>query len=88
MQILRRRIGPLLTSWIILLGVAGLLYWWEMEMPAVRDILTPVYIVLGLGVLYATFRWIRTRSSNRRARRDRRRNDRRGGDDEYVAGEG
>lgn len=88
MQLLRRRFRPLIVNWVIFLVVAGLLYWLERELPALRDILTPIYIGLGLGLLYTAYRWMRKRASDRRARKDRRRRDRRSEDDQFVAGEG
>ena len=57
-----------------LLAVA--LYWLQATMPALIDMLTPIYVVLGIALLVGTWKWFRWRAP----RQDRRLSDRRHAD--------
>jgi uncharacterized membrane protein len=66
-----RRITPLLAPWISSLIFAGLVYYAETTLPALKEVARLIYVVLALIVFVATARWLRVRSHDRRAR-DRR----------------
>ncbi len=73
----RRRFAPLITSWVIALVIAGLIYWFEISMPAFHEVVVPLYwIVAALGV-FATWKWVRIRGIRDRRTADRRHADRR-----------
>lgn len=73
-----RRFAPLVTTWIIALVGAGLIYWFELEMPAFHDVVTPLYAIIAALAVFFTWRWIRTRrSSGDRRLAERRHTDRR-----------
>lgn len=76
-----RHIGPLLTVWGAGLLVAGGLYWIQHESPALVDLMTPLYVALGVILIIATIKWFRERHRERR-HADRRHADRR---DEQLA---
>jgi len=73
-----RHVGPLLIVWGVGLGLAAGLYWWQTTMPALVDIITPLYIVLGVILVVSTIKWLRERNQQRR-HQDRRHADRRHG---------
>jgi predicted RND superfamily exporter protein len=73
----QRRFAPLITSWVTALIVAGLVYWFETEMPAFHDVVMPFYWIIGLSLAFVTWRWIRTRGKRDRRSTDRRHADRR-----------
>jgi membrane protein implicated in regulation of membrane protease activity len=56
-----RRFAPLATTWIIALVAAGLIYWFEIEMPAFHEVVTPLYAIIGALAVFFTWRWVRTR---------------------------
>lgn len=68
-----RRLGSLLGAWAGALLIAALLYWVEASIPALIDILTPVYVILAVVMLVVTWKWFRSRGGDQ----DRRRTDRR-----------
>jgi ABC-type bacteriocin/lantibiotic exporter with double-glycine peptidase domain len=73
-----RRFAPLVTTWIIALVAAGLIYWFEIEMPAFHEVVAPIYAIIAALAVFFTWRWIRTRhSQGDRRHADRRRTDRR-----------
>ena len=73
-----RRVRPLLTPLIACLIVAGLIYFFETQMPAFHDVVKIGYFAIAVVLVIATARAFRTRerSSRRGERRqgDRRRN--------------
>src|SRR5215218_925725 len=71
-----RRLGPLLTMWAAAALLAVALYWLQATMPALIDMLTPIYVVLGIALLVGTWKWFRWRAP----RQDRRLSDRRHAD--------
>lgn len=75
-----RRPGPLVGPWVSSMIFAGLVYYLERTIPALHDVVGPVYWLLVAIVVVATGRWIRARSADRRGK-DRRRLDRREPDD-------
>lgn len=78
-----RHAGPLLTLWAVAIVVLGALYYAESAQPALREMLQPLYIIVGLVLLFTTWRWFRGRASHSdRRHADRRHNDRRGTDDD------
>jgi len=56
-----RRFAPLATTWIIALVAAGLIYWFEIKMPAFHEVVTPLYAIIGALAVFFTWRWVRTR---------------------------
>jgi membrane protein YdbS with pleckstrin-like domain len=72
-----RRFAPLVTTWIIAVVVAGLIYWFEIEMPAFHEVVTPLYGIIAALAVFFTWRWTRTRGRGDRRRAERRHNDRR-----------
>lgn len=73
----RRRFAPLITSWIVALVVAGLIYWFETSMPAFHEVVVPLYWIVAALILFATWRWVRTRGIRDRRGHERRHTDRR-----------
>ncbi|HVS59445.1 MAG TPA: hypothetical protein VHE82_02000, partial [Gemmatimonadaceae bacterium] len=53
-----RRFAPLVTTWIIALVAAGLIYWFEIEMPAFHEVVTPIYAIIAALAVFFTWRWI------------------------------
>jgi len=77
---LSRRFAPLVTTWIIALVAAGLIYWFEIKMPAFHDVVTPLYAIIAALTVFFTWRWIRTRHrGDDRRHAERRHEDRRDG---------
>lgn len=72
-----RRFAPLVITWIAALGAAGLIYWFEIEMPAFHDVVTPLYAIIAALAVFFTWRWIRTRHRGNRRHAERRHADRR-----------
>ncbi len=72
-----RRPRQLLVVWATLLGLAGLIYWFQVEAPAFRELLRPFYWIIFAVALIMTWRWFRARSRKDRRAGDRRRSDRR-----------
>lgn len=74
MLVLRgRHLGSLLTAWAAVLCVAGALYWFQTVLPALADMFTPVYVVLGVVLLVVTWKWLRWRARQRDRRQGERR---------------
>ena len=72
-----RRFAPLVTTWIIALVAAGFIYWFEIEMPAFHEVVTPLYAIIAALAVFFTWRWIRTRNRGDRRRAERRNTERR-----------
>ncbi|HEX2693694.1 MAG TPA: hypothetical protein VHL12_06580 [Gemmatimonadaceae bacterium] len=72
-----RRPRQLLIVWGILLALAGLIYWFELEAPAFHYLLRPFYWIILAVALFMSWRWFRARSKKDRRGGDRRRSDRR-----------
>jgi hypothetical protein len=68
-----RRIGSLLTLWAAVLLLAAAMYWLQTVMPAFIDMLRPLYSVLSVILIVATWRWFRHRTKNYDRRHDDRR---------------
>jgi membrane protein implicated in regulation of membrane protease activity len=75
-----RRPRQLLVVWGFSLLLIGLLYWLEMNAPALHDLLLPFYWIVFFVALFFTWRWLRARSRKERRGGDRRHADRRGRD--------
>jgi hypothetical protein len=71
-----RRFGPLLGPWIACLIAAGVVYYFETQLPAFHVVVKPVYWILALIVVVTTVRALRQRSGSRRTA-ERRHRDRR-----------
>jgi len=56
-----RRFAPLVATWIIALAAAGLIYWFEITMPAFHEVVIPLYVIIAALAVFFTWRWIRTR---------------------------
>jgi hypothetical protein len=59
--------GPLLGPWVSSAIFAGLVYYGETTLPALKEIARLIYVVLALIVFVATARWLRVRSHDRRS---------------------
>jgi hypothetical protein len=78
-----RHIGPLLTVWGAGFLIAGGLYWIQNKSPALVDLMTPLYIGIGVILLIASVKWLRERNHERR-HADRRHADRRGAEQQLA----
>lgn len=73
-----RHVGPLLTAWAVLLAIAAGLYRMQSSQPALSEMFIPLYVILGLSAIFATWKWFRERArGNDRRHQDRRNTDRR-----------
>ncbi len=73
-----RHVGPLVTAWAVLLAIAAGLYRMESSQPALSEMMLPLYGILALSALFATWKWLRAREhGNDRRHQDRRNADRR-----------
>ena len=72
-----RNPARLLGSWLGGILLVALVYWFSKRAPAFEDLLTPVYGIIGVILLAATIKWLRTRHSPDRRGDDRRRTSRR-----------
>lgn len=74
----RRRWAPILGIWGVALALAGGLFWMGYTMPAITDLLPPVYVVIAAVLALVTWKWLRERARARNRRHgDRRHQDRR-----------
>lgn len=73
---LGRHVGPLLTAWAVLLAIAGGLYKAQSDQPALSEMFVPLYVILAVSSIAATWKWFRARAKGN----DRRRGDRRSAD--------
>jgi hypothetical protein len=74
MTVLRgRRLGSLLALWAAVTLLAAAMYWLQTGMPAFMDMLRPLYAVLSVILIVATWRWFRHRNKNYDRRHDDRR---------------
>lgn len=73
-----RRPRQLLVVWGFSLLLIILLYWLEINAPALHDLLLPFYWIVFFMALFLTWRWLRARSPKDRRGKDRRHADRRG----------
>jgi membrane protein implicated in regulation of membrane protease activity len=72
-----RRPRQLLVVWGVSLVLIALIYWLEINAPALHELLLPFYwIIFGVAAVL-TWRWLRARSKKDRRTGDRRRVDRR-----------
>lgn len=62
---LRKRRG-LLWFWVIGLATAALTFWITRKIPALQELLRPVYWVIVLALAVFTLRWFRPRKGDRR----------------------
>jgi hypothetical protein len=76
-----RRPRQLLVVWGVSLVLIGLIYWLEFSAPALHEMVIPFYWIVGASAIFATWRWLRSRSRKDRRGGDRRRTDRRDRDD-------
>ncbi len=67
----------LIGLWIIALSILGALYLLKRLMPALSEMLVPVYWIVALCAALLTWRWLRTREKTDRRGGDRRRLERR-----------
>ena len=67
-----RRPGPLVGPWVSSIIFAGIVYYFERLLPALHDVVGPIYWLLLAIVLISTARWARARSSERRTAQRRR----------------
>jgi hypothetical protein len=65
-RILGRRRRGLLWFWIIGIAAAGLVFWITRQIPALTELLRPLYWIIGLTLAVFTIRWFRPRTGDRR----------------------
>lgn len=76
-----RSLRHLLVVWATSLGLILLIYWVELQAPALDQLLKPFYWIILAIAFFLTWRWLRSRSRKDRRGGDRRRSDRREHDD-------
>jgi hypothetical protein len=76
-----RRPRQLLAVWGTSLLLILLIYWVEVEAPALDQLVKPFYWIILAVAFFLTWRWLRSRSRKDRRGGDRRRSDRREHDD-------
>jgi cobalamin synthase len=71
---LRRGRRGLLWFWLLGLAAAAGIFWMARTIPALADLLRPLYGIIALAVIFFTIRWFRPRTGDRRTgdRRHRR----------------
>jgi membrane protein implicated in regulation of membrane protease activity len=72
-----RRPRQLLVVWGGSVLLVGLIYWLEINAPALHELLSPFYWIVLASAFYLTWRWLRARSRKDRRTGDRRHADRR-----------
>ncbi len=72
-----RRPRQLLVVWGVSILVVVLIYWLEINAPALHELLLPFYWIVLASAFYLTWRWLRARSRKDRRAGDRRRAGRR-----------
>ena len=72
-----RRPRQLLVVWGVSVVLITLIYWLEINAPALHELLLPFYWIIFGAALFLTWRWLRARSKKDRRVGDRRRADRR-----------
>ncbi len=72
-----RRPHQLLVVWGTSLLLIALIYWIELQAPALDQLLKPFYWIIFAIAFFVTYRWLRSRSRKERRGGDRRRSDRR-----------
>jgi len=72
-----RSLTPLIKPWLAALIVAGLVFFFETEMPAFHEVVKIVYFIIAVILIIITGRSFRSREGRRRGI-DRRHGDRRG----------
>ena len=72
-----RSLIPLIKPWLAALIVAGLVFFFETEMPAFHEVVKIVYFIIAVILIIITGRAFRSREGRRRVA-DRRHGDRRG----------
>ncbi|MEO7822761.1 MAG: hypothetical protein ABIS15_04070 [Gemmatimonadaceae bacterium] len=73
-----RRLRQLLVVWGLSLLLLVGLYRIEVVIPALHDMILPVYWIIAGFTAFMTLRWLRARSPENRRGKDRRHADRRG----------
>ena len=72
-----RRPRQLLVVWGVSALLVALIYWLEIDAPALHELLLPFYWIVAASAAYLTWRWLRARSPKDRRGGDRRHADRR-----------
>jgi len=72
-----RSLTPLIKPWLAAFIVAGLVFFFETEMPAFHEVVKIVYFIIAVILIIITGRAFRSREGRRRGI-DRRHGDRRG----------
>jgi hypothetical protein len=76
-----RRPRQLLGVWGVSGVLIALIYWLEINAPALHELLLPFYWIIAASAAYLTWRWLRARSRKDRRGADRRHADRRNHDE-------
>lgn len=50
----RRRFAPLIAAWVLALIVAALFYWLERSLPALHEVIIPLYWIIAALIVLAT----------------------------------
>ena len=72
-----RRPRQLLVVWGVSILLIALIYWLEINAPALHELVLPFYWIIFGVAAFLTWRWLRARSKKDRRMGDRRRVDRR-----------
>jgi membrane protein implicated in regulation of membrane protease activity len=67
----------LLVVWVVSALLMALIYWLELNAPALHELLLPFYWIIAAVAIYISWRWQRARSRKDRRGGDRRHADRR-----------
>ena len=80
-----RSIRQLIIVWVVAVASMALLHFFETSAPAFHELLIPFYWIILAIAGFLTWRWLRSRSTTDRRRKDRRRASRRGDHDSSQA---
>lgn len=72
-----RRVGRVVAVWAVAIAAELALHWFIGRHPALRAILAPLYALIVLPAIAATWHWLRPRQDGDRRHEDRRHLDRR-----------
>jgi hypothetical protein len=80
---IRRKRRGLLWFWAIGLAAVALVFWTTQKIPALQELMRPVYWIIAAALVLFTIKWFRPRSGDRRRSERRHRRERK--DSSYHA---